>query len=787
MAIEFLRSAISAVYEVKFFQSVNFIVYRRNFPEVWILLFQFSIDAVSWGISMNRRQNQNLRRKRPVLGILMIAMALIIMQIPVMEADAAYSVDFKMNGNTLVKYRGPDKNVTIPDTVEVIGRGAFEDNTNVELVVVPASVKRIDPYAFWGCENLDTVVLGKGLTEVGDYAFAGCKGLKQMTIPANITSIGIQAFADCVNMTDIGIPVETVKIHETAFDGCYRLTIHAEEYSVAEDYAKAFYERQKDMAGYEEGTGNEPSDPDAPVSTPVPTPVPGVTLGTTQIVGNAAVFLMDGSILPVYEGNPRSENDAHPLASLTGSGSIPKYTIVDGEIIADQAYYQNNGLGEVILPEGIKEVGQFSFARSSMTGVTVPQGTERIDYGAFYHCTSLERVTLPDTIRYVEPKAFSYTPWVENFLSGRTGNGDFLIEGGVLIAYRGNYQNVAVPEGVRVIAAEAFRNHTEIKSVTLPESLLVIGEGAFEDCNQLRKVTFGQNVEEIKDRAFSGVSSLFRNVSLPSSVKKLGLKAFANMWITYEGETPEQTYEVSATRLSNDTYRVYGNLDVGAPGVTTVGLEGAEASLEGADKSYTLTIEELAESSEMEAACQRAFQESLPENRVLYRMTLTDASGIPLTKLGTQALTVTFPVPEALRGQNLRLLALDRNGQVEAAAVESTAVNGVEVLRFQTNYLSQFAVYGIGADAAVLSEDVAMNHLSAGPDDRMPEDSALSGGRQPEGVKTLSEEQLPNTAETLSEGNTAQLGGLIFAGSVLAATGLILLTAAGIKKKQTLR
>ena len=131
-----------------------------------------------------------MKKGKRLSGVILVILALIIMQLPISEADAASSPvsDFKMEGSTLVKYRGTEKNVSIPDTVEVIGEGAFEDNTNVELVVIPNSVKRIDPYAFWGCEHLDTVVLGRGLTMVGDYAFAGCSGLEQMTIPSNVTS-----------------------------------------------------------------------------------------------------------------------------------------------------------------------------------------------------------------------------------------------------------------------------------------------------------------------------------------------------------------------------------------------------------------------------------------------------------------------------------------------------------------------------------------------------------------------------------------------------------------------
>ncbi|MCI8527953.1 MAG: leucine-rich repeat domain-containing protein [Lachnospiraceae bacterium] len=668
----------------------------------------------------NQEQQNNIYKKR-LLGVLIIIMALIIMQLPSTTADAAYSTDFKMDGNTLIKYRGPDKNVTIPDTVEVIGKGAFEDNVNIELVVIPNSVKRIDPYAFWGCNNLDTVVLGQGLTEVGDYAFAGCKGLKQMTIPSNVNSIGIQAFGDCVNMTDISIPPETVKIHETSFNGCEQLTIHGEEHSVAAEYAEAFQERQKEKAEFEDTMGLKPSVTEAPVETPIPTEAPVVEslVGSTQIVGNRAVFLIDGQGLPVYDGLPESETP--PLGDMMGSGNIPKYTVIDEQMIADHAYYSSIGLGNLMLPDGIGEIGEFSFARSSLTALLVPDGVEKIDYGAFYHCDLLEHVTLPDTIMSVEPKAFSYTPWVENFLSGNTGEGDFLIEGGVLIAYRGNFSNVTIPDGVRVIAAEVFQGHTEIKSVSFPDSLRVIGEGAFEGCNQLKQINFGQGVEEIKDRAFSGISTLLSELSIPGTVKKLGLQAFGSIWLNYQGEEPEHTFETSASRLSNKTYRIYGNEQGQEPGVMVEGLEGASASMETAESNYLLKIEELQESDEMAQAFYRAFQAVVPDNRVIYDMVLTDESSIPLTKLGTQALTVVLPVPEALQGQNLRLLVLDRNGQLEDIPIERISIEGKPYYRFQTNFVSQYIVYGIGEDMTEVSAEIPMEmdmeltNLSAAP------------------------------------------------------------------------
>jgi hypothetical protein len=49
---------------------------------------------------------------------------------------------FNIENNTLYKYTGNDKVVTIPDNVEVINTNAFEDNENIE-VIIGNNVKRL--------------------------------------------------------------------------------------------------------------------------------------------------------------------------------------------------------------------------------------------------------------------------------------------------------------------------------------------------------------------------------------------------------------------------------------------------------------------------------------------------------------------------------------------------------------------------------------------------------------------------------------------------------------------
>ena len=186
-----------------------------------------------------------MNHKKWVVALALIATALILTHLPVSEADAAASAsDFQIEGSTLTKYRGSDERVTIPDTVEVVGESAFENNQKVQFVVVPKSVKRMDAYVFWGCDNLEEVVLGKGLTSVDEYAFSGCTGLKQITIPENIQSIDAQAFAGCTNLTDIYIPDTVTSIADDAFLNCDNVTIHADEGSVAEKFAQKLAEQK---------------------------------------------------------------------------------------------------------------------------------------------------------------------------------------------------------------------------------------------------------------------------------------------------------------------------------------------------------------------------------------------------------------------------------------------------------------------------------------------------------------------------------------------------------------
>lgn len=427
-----------------------------------------------------------MNHKKWMAVIALAVTALILTHLPVSEADAAASAsDFQTQGSTLVKYRGTEERVTIPDTVEVVGESAFENNQKVQFVVIPKSVKRLDAYVFWGCNNLEEVVLGKGLTAVDEYSFAGCTGLKQITIPENVQSIDAQAFAGCINLTDIYIPATVTGIAEDAFLNCDNVTIHADEGSAAAQFSQKLAEQKKRdplVTAAPVQTPTAVSRPDTqattePVSTatpaPVATPVPGNVLGSTIIVGNHALVMVHPGEEKVQQGYTEPEagqetGEEQDITAETENGKIPEWM-----------YYRNQSVSAVTIPEGTTEIGRFAFSRSSLRTVTIPEGVTVIDYAAFYHCDNLDNVILPDTVNTVGAKAFTHTGWLDDFEENSMD--DFLISGDILVAYKGNLPEVVIPDGVRVIAEEAFRNHTELKKVHLPASVTDIGNDAFPE------------------------------------------------------------------------------------------------------------------------------------------------------------------------------------------------------------------------------------------------------------------------------------------------------------------
>lgn len=456
---------------------------------------------------------------------------------------------------------------------------------------MPSSVNKIRPYAFWGDYNLQDVSIGGNVTEITGYAFSNCKNLKTVDISYSVNRIDMKAFEDCVRLRDITIPISVSSIHSTAFDGCTKLNIHAEPGSYAKSFAETLVLDDIDVSEYEEApipgtvSGNDAEGENAPILGPVDyyhevshmnameaEEDPSVK-AKSRVVGQEVYVLVDNARATVNVGGTGEilggepvveETELDTVPGLAGSedakgGSFPKYTVVNGEIIAAQAYY-NDDMTSCEIPGGIRRIGEFAYARSALNTVRIPDGVEEIGYASFYHCDGLTDVVIPDSVREIGVSAFDKTPWLSGWKANAGEAGEFLIVGdGVLLAYRGTGGVVAIPDSVKVIGPEVFKGMSSVEGVQIPDSVSVIGEGAFEDCVNLATIHGAEGVRQIRDRAFSGCP--IRTVTIPASVEQIGLRAFDNENIKngviyFAGDRiPARSYEDTSTKLYRDTYR----------------------------------------------------------------------------------------------------------------------------------------------------------------------------------------------------------------------------------------
>ena len=496
------------------------------------------------------------------------------------------SVDFDSDNSYFVCDDGAIYNKKGWDVLYQVLAGRKADSYQM-----PSSVKKIRPYAFWGDYNLQDVSIGGNVEEITGYAFSNCKNLKEVSISYSVNRIDMKAFEDCVRLRDITIPISVSSIHPTAFDGCTKLEIHAEPGSYAKSFAETLVLDDIEVSEYEEApipgtvSENDAGGENAPIVGPVDyyhevshmnameaEEDPSVK-AKSRVVGQEVYVLVDnaratvnvGGTGEILGGEPVVEEpDLDTVPGLEGSedakgGSFPKYTVVNGEIIAAQAYY-NDGMTSCEIPGGIRRIGEFAYARSALNTARIPDGVEEIGYAAFYHCDGLTDVVIPDSVKEIGVSAFDKTPWLSGWKANAGEAGEFLIVGdGVLLAYRGTGGVVAIPDSVKVIGPEVFKGMSSVDGVQIPDSVSVIGEGAFEDCVNLATIHGAEGVRQIRDRAFAGCP--IRTVTIPASVEQIGLRAFDNENIKngviyFSGDRiPARSYENSSTKLYRDTYR----------------------------------------------------------------------------------------------------------------------------------------------------------------------------------------------------------------------------------------
>ena len=146
--------------------------------------------------------------------------------------------------------------------------------------------------------------------------------------------------------------------------------------------------------------------------------------------------------------------------TISGSGNIPDYELISHRPWASYT-------------ESIKTV----IIDSSITG---------IGKRAFYNCSNLSSVEIPDTVTYIGPGAFRNC----------------------------SLTSVDIPASVETLGSSAFNGCTNLKSATLHDGLKTIDSSTFTNCTSLESIIIPDSVTKLGDQAFYKCSSL-KELSFP--------------------------------------------------------------------------------------------------------------------------------------------------------------------------------------------------------------------------------------------------------------------------------
>ena len=168
--------------------------------------------------------------------------------------------------------------------------------------------------------------------------------------------------------------------------------------------------------------------------------------------------------------------------------------------IVDCAFQESN-IVSITIPDSVTSIGDYAFNRcSSLTSITISDSVTSISVSAFYGCDSLP---VENNLRYAD--TYLVGP-VDKSLSTYT-----IKEGTKWIGESAFYDcshltSITIPNSVTSIGASAFRNCSSLTSITIPNSVTSIGAYTFEGCSNLSEITcFATTAPSIKNNTFSKI------------------------------------------------------------------------------------------------------------------------------------------------------------------------------------------------------------------------------------------------------------------------------------------